>query len=233
MLEFFLVSENAPFSVALGLMFSITLLEVVTTLIGVGFSQILEGLMPDIDTPDFDVDVDMDMDADMDADMEISTPSAFIHFLGWIKVRGVPMLMVLLAFLTVFSLTGFFIQGAVKSILSFYLPWYLAVIPALAVTLPCVRQISLILAKFVVKDETEVVSTKTFIGKIAVITLGTAKTGLPAEAKLTDKFGTIHYVRVEPDIDDKELEQGTEVLLVKKEEHIFKAIKNPNVKLTD
>mgnify|MGYP000318207241 CR=1 FL=1 len=100
MLDFFLVSENAPFSVALGLMFSITLLEVITTLIGVGFSQILEGLMPDIDTPDFDVDVDVDVDvdidADMDAEMEISTPSVFIRFLGWIQVKGVPMILWLL-----------------------------------------------------------------------------------------------------------------------------------------
>lgn len=231
MLEFFLLPENAPFSVALGLMFSITLLEVITTFIGAGFSQILEGLMPDIDTPD--VDIDVDMDADMDADIEISTTSVFVRFLGWIKVRGVPMIMVLLAFLTLFALTGFFIQGTVKSILSFYLPWYLAVIPALVITLPLVRQISLLLAKFVVKDETQVVSTNTFIGKIAVISLGTAKSKVPAEARLTDKFGTTHYVRVVPDLDNEELEQGSEVLLVKKEDHIFKAIKNPNIKLSD
>lgn len=221
MVELFLAPENRVFAVALALMIGIGLLEGVTTVVGFGFSQLLDGLLPD-----FDVDVDLD------ADGELVTPSVMSRALGWVRVRGVPMLVVLVTFLTFFSLSGFLVQSTVKHTLTFYLPWYLAIWPALIVTVPCVRGFSAVLAKFVVRDETSAVSQNTFVGKVAVVTLGTARKGMPAEAKLTDQYGQVHYVRVEPD-DEQELPQGTAVLLVNLRGGVFGAIANPNEKLTD
>ncbi|MBD3244286.1 MAG: DUF1449 family protein [Chitinivibrionales bacterium] len=222
MIELFLAPENRVFAVALVVMIGIGVLEGVSTVIGFGFSQLLEGLLPDFDVPE----------VELDADGGLVTPSVMSRALGWIRVRGVPMLVVLVAFLTFFSLSGFVLQSTVRHTLSFYLPWYLALWPALFVTLPCVRGFSSLLARFVVRDETSAVSQKTFVGKVAVVTLGTARKGMPAEAKLTDSYGQMHYVRVEPD-DDQDLPQGTAVLLVNLRGGVFGAIANPNEKLTD
>lgn len=231
MFELFLASDNIPFSVALVMLIGIALLEGITVLMGAGFSQFLESLLPEIDLPDGDLDIDVE--GDIDADIEIDTPSIMTRFFGWIKIKGVPMIVVLVVFLTIFSLSGFILQGTVKAVLNFYLPWYLASLPAVMVTLPCVRYTSLLLANVVIKDETQVVSTKTFVGKIAVISLGCARKGHPAEAKITDKYGQTHYIRVEPAEDNEEFEQSSKVLLVEKKGHIFTVISNPNIKLTD
>lgn len=224
MIELFLASENLPFSVALVLLFGIALLEGITTFIGFGFSQFLENLLPDTDIPHMDIDVD--------ADIGMETPSILTRLLGWIRIKGVPMIVVLVVFLTVFSLSGFIVQAIIKSIIGFYLPWFIAMLPAFFITIPIVKASSLILSNFVIKDETSALKTETFVGKIAVITLGNARKGMPAEAKLTDTYGQVHYIRVEPDEDDEVLEQSAEVLLIKKQGHIFKAIKMPDLRLT-
>jgi hypothetical protein len=83
------------------------------------------------------------------------------------------------------------------------------------------------------KDETEAVAETSFIGRIAVITLGNASPGNPAEAKLRDKFGQTHYVMVEPDESDERFENGTQVVLVNQQGAIFKAIRNKSDALVD
>jgi hypothetical protein len=225
MLELLLAPQNIPFSVALGLMIGIGLLEGISTVIGFGFSQVLEGALPDVD-----VDVP-EVDVDGGAGME--TPSLMSRFLGWIRFKQVPLLMVLVVFLTVFSLSGFAVQSIVRSILPFYLPWYVAIVPALMLSIPSVRGISGVLARCIVKDETTAVSKTTFLGKIATITIGTARKGMPAEAKLTDKYGQVHYVMVEPDTEGVEFPRSTNVLIVNMHGNTFGVIRNPNDKLTD
>jgi hypothetical protein len=78
------------------------------------------------------------------------------------------------------------------------------------------------------KDETEVVSENSFIGRVAVITLGEALRGKPAEAKLTDQFGQDHYLMVEPDQEIETFPQGTEVLIVRRQGAVFTGITNPH-----
>ncbi len=224
MISLFLATENLPFSIALVLMFGIALLEGVSVIIGVGFSQILEGLLPDFDAPEIDMpEADTGVEC---ADMQ--APSVMTRFLGWVKVRDVPMLVVLVVFLTLFSLIGFALQSFVRSFFAVYLPWYIAVWPALFLTVPLVRGCSLLLSRFVIKDETTAVSPKSFIGRPAVITVGTARVGLPAQAKLKDQYGQTHYVMVEPESANDEFEQSTSVLLVNREKSIFKAIETPS-----
>ncbi|MFP4415986.1 MAG: YqiJ family protein [Chitinispirillaceae bacterium] len=233
MIELFLSTENLPFSIALTMMIGIGLLEGISAVIGFGFSQILENLLPEIDAPTVDLpDVYIDPDVVLDSGADLRTPSLLTRFIGWIKIREVPILVVLVVFLTIFSLSGFVIQSVARQLMTVFLPWYIAVLPAFVITLPMVRGCSLLLSKCVIKDETTAVSTSSFIGKIATITLGTARKGLPAQAKLKDKYGQVHYVMVEPD-DDNAFEQSSEVLLVKKDGSVFKAIRNPNNKLTD
>ncbi|MFP4164628.1 MAG: YqiJ family protein [Chitinispirillaceae bacterium] len=233
MIELFLSTENLPFSIALTMMIGIGILEGVSAVIGFGFSQILENLLPEISAPNVDLpDVYIDPEVQIDSGEELKTPSLLSRLIGWVKIREVPILVVLIVFLTSFSLSGFILQMIVRQLTSTFLPWYIAVWPAFLVTLPIVRGSSLLLAKCVIRDETSAVSTSSFIGKIATITLGTARKGLPAQAKLKDKYGQVHYVMVEPD-DGNVFERSSEVLLVKKVGSVFKAISNPNNKLTD
>ena len=77
------------------------------------------------------------------------------------------------------------------------------------------------------KDETEAVDSDTFIGRTAIVALGEASVGEPAQCRLKDQFGQNHYVMVEPDIEGVAFSQGATVLLVRREGGTFFAIANP------
>ena len=132
--------------------------------------------------------------------------------------------LLLIVFLTAFGLIGLTLQSFVMSIIGFHLPAWMAVVPAAIASLPVVRICGGALAALIPNDETDAVSSDTFIGRIAVITLGTASAGSPAEAKLTDEHGHIHYIMVEPDEPLRTFEQGSSVLLTEHHGAVFKAI---------
>jgi hypothetical protein len=220
MWQLFLDGNNIAFSVSLVLMLLIGLIELFSA--GAA-SGVLDGIFPDID-------MDIDVDIDIDADAEIEIP-ALSRLLGWIRPGKIPMLIYLIIFLMVFSLTGFIGQHIIKSVIRFYLPWIFAVPGAFFVAIIVSRFISLWASHIVIKDETTAVSSKSFIGRTATITIGTARIGCPAEAVLKDKHGQKHYVRVEPD-EAAEFTKGTTILLVKKEQNnLFKCIKSTNINL--
>ena len=108
------------------------------------------------------------------------------------------------------------------------LPAFIATIPALAISLPTVRVLGGVLNKIIPKDETSAVSKDTFIGRVAVITLGKSSKGNPAEGKVKDSFGKYHYIMVEPDNAGDIFVQGGQVLLVRRDGSKFYAIKNEN-----
>ena len=112
------------------------------------------------------------------------------------------------------------------------LPGLIAIVPVFFASMPFVRMINAILVKIMPNDETEAVSTNTFIGRVATIGQATAKNGLPAQAKLHDQHGQAHYVLVEPDEASIELGPGTEVLLVRRSGAKFFAIVNPSAALS-
>jgi len=221
MIEFISAPENIPFSVALAVMFGMALLEGITAIFGAALSGLLETLIPDYD---FEVDL---------SDIEAQSPSALSRLLGWLRIGEVPILMLLVVFLTSFGLIGLGIQSFSLGATGYLLPGIVASIPAFILALPVLRILGGLLGKILPKDETEAVSTASFIGRTAIITLGTSKAGSPSEAKVKDKYGVTHYIMVEPDIEGIEFKSGSVILLVKNEGHIFKAIKNRNENLVD
>lgn len=233
----------APFAVALCLMALIAVTELVGALMGLAPSDLLDSMLPDIET---DIDVDLDMEADFSADTAgsaldgdvVAAPDApgagpLSQVLGWLCVGRVPILVLLVAFLTVFGLSGFMLQASLASMLSFTLPAGLAALAALFVAIPATRWSGLTLAKIMPKEQTEAVSGNTFVGRIATITRGVAKTGLPAEAKLTDSHGHTHYILVEPDLEGESFPAGDAVLVVRRSSSRYRVIANPNPHLTD
>lgn len=141
--------------------------------------------------------------------------------------------MLLVIFLTAFGLIGLGLQSVAHRTLGSLLPGSFASIPAVLLGFPIVRLCGGILGKLMPKDETEAVAEASFIGRIAVVILGNASPGNPAEAKLKDKFGQTHYVMVEPDESDERFEKGTQVVLISQQGAVFKAIRNKSDALVD
>lgn len=231
MWELLTATQNYAFAIALGLMLAIALLEGTALMLGAGISEFLEAMLPDLDA-DIDLDVDLDTDVDLDVDAPDASGSVFTELLGWLHIGRLPLLIVLVIFLTTFGLVGLTMQSMVEGTVGFYLPGWIAVVPAMILSLPLVRLFGGGLAVIMPSDETEAVSEASFIGRIAVITLGAASIGSPAEAKLTDQYGHTHYVMVEPDTEAVRFEQGTAVLLTEQQGAVFRGIVSSNAALT-
>jgi len=214
---FITASENLPFSVAIAVMLIIALMEGVTTLLGAGLSSLLETLLPEID-------IDWDVDAG-------EQPGSVIRFLSWLRVGEVPFLMLLVIFLTAFGLLGWAMQGLASSLMSSYVPASLASGVSLLLSLPLVRGMAAMLNRVMPKDESEAVSSESFIGKLATITLGQASNGKPSQAKLRDEFGLTHYVMVEPARVEDSFQPSESVLIVSKKGAVYAAIRNDNAAL--
>lgn len=217
MVELILHPANIPFTVALALMLCMTVIEGAGSLMGFGFSEYLDSLVPDIDAS-------VDLEAtDMDAP---GADSVFSRFLGWMRIKGVPLLILVVVFLTSFGLLGLALQSVAQKVFGDFLPPLVASAGAFAGTLPVVRVFGRTCARFLPRDETEAVSEKSYIGKVAHITLGRAMTSSPAQAKFKDRYGTTHYMMVEPDMDGEVFEQGEAVLIVGQKGAVFSAIRN-------
>ncbi len=216
--------ENKIFVIALAVMLLIALIEGVASLMGAGLSGMIESIFPDLDGG---VDLDIDLDGPQ------TNPPAFTKFLSWLRVGEVPVLMLLVVFLTVFGLIGLATQSAARGALGFYLPQWLVVAAVVLVSLPVVRVLGGLLAMVMPKDETTAVNESSFVGRIATITLGKARSGSPAQAKLRDEHGQAHYVMVEPDSPDLELAEGAKVLITERHGAVFKGIPNPTAALVD
>lgn len=224
MIELITAGENQIFVVALAVMLFIALIEGVATVMGAGVSSMLEGLLPELDA---DVDLDIALDTPQ------SSPPAFTRFLSWLRIGQVPILMLIVVFLTAFGLVGLTVQSAVRGAFGAFLPQWAAFVPALLISLPFVRLLGGLLAIAMPKDETTAVAESTFVGRIATVTLGTAKLDSPAQAKLTDEHGQTHYLMVEPDSSGIEFAEGTKVLITERRGAVFRGIRNPTAALVD
>ena len=216
-----LAEENLLFSAALMLMLMIAMLEVVAILVGQSISGSLESLVPDdLFSPHTEIGLS-------DTDTSLS------RLLGWLRIGEVPLLMLLVLFLFTFGILGLVLQTLSHSLLGFYLPLWIAGIAALILSIPCVRFLGGILHRLLPGDETSAVSADDLIGRLAAITLGTARSGFPAEAKVKDQHGYTHYLRVEPDDPKTVLPAGSIVLLLSRDGGLYKVMENPNPHLSD
>ena len=216
MIPFLFTMDNLLFTIAICMMLAISFLEGIGIIVGISFFGIFEILFP--------------LHGDEDKPQASKSRSLFGNLGELIQCGRVPAILLIVIFLTAFGLTGLVIQSMAKSLLKHYFPWFIAIWPALLIALAfaCITAIILSKIPFREVEGSFAVSEDSFIGKVATITLGTAKKGEPAEAKLSDPYGKIHFVMVEPDREGVQFDQSTNILLVKKQGSIFKGIKNPN-----
>lgn len=212
----FLTNPNAiPFTAALVGMLAILALEVLML--------IFAGVHLDSLFPDLDVDADIDLDADLDLD-------GGFHFGDWanslLHLGKVPMIVLLSLFLGGFASGGLLLQGMVASAFGSQLTLWIAVPVAFVFALIVVRYTAQFFGRLMPKDETSAVSAEQFLGQVAVINQGTARSDMPAEARLVDGHGQTHYIHVKPETEGETFPEGTSVLLISREGYLFTAVRS-------
>ena len=108
------------------------------------------------------------------------------------------------------------LQGLVKGIFGSYLPSWIAVPTVSVGSLLLLRAVGGVLSRVIPMEETDAVTEDAFVGLVATITLGTARQGEPAQAKLRDPHGHTHYVMVEPDDPQDAFPASEEVLIIRR-----------------
>jgi hypothetical protein len=144
--------------------------------------------------------------------------------LSWLGVGRLPLLMLIVVFLTFFGVGGLILQQAMFDLTGAPLDAWIAV-PAVALgSLPLTGLAARGLARILPQDHTTAVPLEALIGKSAQVVTGRATFGSPARARAEDHHGQAHYVMVEPDRSGAVFEEGEQVLLVRREGDLFRAI---------
>lgn len=154
--------------------------------------------------------VHLDVHADVDGGGDL---------LGWLGIGRVPLLMLLVVFLALFGLAGLAIQQFAGP-----LSLWIAVPAAAGAALPLTGLGARGLARIMPGDETTAISLDELVGRRGTITIGTARRGSPAQARVSDVHGQVHYVMVEPYDDDHSIGQGDTVRLDRRDGNIFIAV---------
>lgn len=143
--------------------------------------------------------------------------------LDWLNVGRLPLLIMLVLFLTSFGLAGLILQQAANMVTGGFLPWFAAVSAAAGLALPATRLLSRGLGRVLPRDETTAVPIDSLLGRRARIIVGTAQRGSPARARVEDEYGQPHFVMVEP-AEDQSLTEADLLLLTTRHDMIFHAI---------
>ncbi len=220
-LDFFLAPQNGPFTVAAVITLVIAIVQFLSLLLGLGLTEALDELMPDLET-------EADLDADIDADLDPGEPGLLEQFFGWLNAGRVPMLVLLIVFLSSFAGTGYAVQAFATGFIGL-LPSILAGPLAFAAALPTTRGASRVLGRVLPKDETYAITPEDLVGEIATVTLGPVERETAGKAKVMDAHGNLHFVRVRSARPDASFDIGAEILLVRREGSVFEAITPPAI----
>lgn len=207
MIGYLLAPENVTFALAAGLLALMGVVQVLSFLFGFepmsGVDDWLDGLGGD------------------------AAPTFGEAFLSLIGVGKVPVIFSLLLFLFSYACVGYGVQWVVGSLGSSLWPAWLASPVAFVISLPVLRGGNEVLAKLFPRDESYAVSEESFIGKLAVITIGTVTCERSAEAKLEDEHGRTQYVQVVADGEGESFGAGEEVVIVGKRGSAFTVVRGP------
>lgn len=194
-----------PFGVAVALVVAVALLEGLGLLIATSPSNLIDEWLPDIDG-----------DGGLD------------RVLGWLHLGRVPALVLLLLFLIGYALFGYGLQKVSFNLLGHFLPSWVAGLLAVPPGLATVRGLGALVAHIVPRDETSAVSEQSLVGRMGVVSGGAARRGFAAQARVRDGHGRLHYLMVEPDLDEEVFEEGAQILIVKKSGPFYRCIANPH-----
>lgn len=211
MMTFLTAASNLPFTVALGVMLILLVIEIVSLAFGAAASGLFDSVLPDFDSGDA-------------GGSELAGAQLAERFMQWLHIGRVPVLILLATLLTGFGLCGLGLQWLSQTLTGALLPAWIAAPVTLFPTLFFVHVVGDLIARILPQDETDAVSSASFIGQYATIVLGTARVGAAAQAWLRDEHGKRHYVMVEPEHDGDAFAAGDRVRLVARDGARFRAM---------
>ena len=194
-----LSSGYQPFVIAGLLMAGLVLIETLSLLMGFSLSLFL--------------DHGFDVDGPAGGDAGPTGAGMFGSALGWLNAGGVPVLVLLIAWLAAFAAVGFFIQ-TLSGRLFVTLPTLVAVVISGGLATPATRLVTRLVAFAVPSDETYAVSNDQLIGRVAQVILGPLDQGAAGRVKVRDPHGNWHFLMARAAADQDQIPVGAEVLLV-------------------
>ncbi|KJC58885.1 membrane protein [Bradyrhizobium sp. LTSPM299] len=202
--DILLASDVRPFAVAAAIMVALGGIELLTTMIGLSISEFIG--------KDFAV--------------EAENHNALSGLFLWINAGRLPLLILIILILGVFSIGGFLLQGLAHAV-GTAIPVSIAALAAAAGSIPVIRNASRGLARIIPRDESYAVSESDFVGQVATVSVGPLDQGLPGRVRLKDVFGNWHTVSARASHDSQALPVGASVLLVDRDAKSFIAIAAP------
>lgn len=209
MIEFLLLTENSTYLTALMIVLGLGVIEGVGLLIGLSAMSVLDDL--------FNFDVDTDATVNMEG--------GATALLGWLCLDKLPVLVWLVLVLTSFGLSGLTLNFVSGLTLGGFIPSLIGIPVAITSAALITSRFGRVLAKVMPKNESSAITQDSFTGRLAMITVGTAKVGQPAEAVFKDNYEQKHYVMVEPLREEESFNQGEQVVLMDKGETFWTATK--------
>lgn len=198
----FLAPECLPFAIGAVMLAALTVLEMACMLIGFSLGEMI------------------------DKSLGTTDPHSSTGIFSWLNAGGVPILVLLLLSLGLFSMIGFAIQAVANGFWGL-LPAPAASIAAFVVAMPAVRYSSEMVAHLIPNDETYAVENTEFVGRSAEVTVGPLDQGLPGRVRLKDQHSNWHTLRARAAPDQPSIPIGATVLLVDIADGIFLAIPTP------
>jgi hypothetical protein len=199
--DILLAPDVRPFAVAAAIMLALGGIELLATLVGFSLSHIGK-------------------------DIEVETDSGLGGLFLWINAGRLPLLILIILALGVFSIAGFFLQGLAHGV-GISIPVAIAAIAAAGFSLPVIRVTSRGIARIIPRDETYAVNEADFIGHVAEVSIGPLDQGLPGRVRLKDVFGNWHSLVARASPESTPLPVGASVLLVDRDAKSFIAISAP------
>jgi hypothetical protein len=201
--DILLAPDVRPFAVAAAIMVALGGIELLATLVGLSLSHIGK-----------------------DIGVETDSNSGLGGLFLWINAGRLPLLILIILALGVFSIAGFFLQGLAHGV-GISIPVAIAALAAAALSLPAIRVTSRGIARVIPRDETYAVDETDFIGHVAEVSVGPLDPGLPGRVRLKDVFGNWHSLVARASPDSMPLPVGASVLLVDRDAKSFIAISAP------
>lgn len=196
MFDFALTEAYAPFTIAFLVMCGIGLIEA----IGLGIGA-------------------LDLHADIDAD-----GSSLLQWLGF--GEDMPILIWLTSLLACFVLAGFGIQQAGEALRGAPFDPLIASGGAVLGALVLNFFVANLLHRILPREETTAIRPDELVGLRGTVLESPSRRGRPVRTRVTDRFGQVHYVMVEPHDDDAVIPSGRPALLVRRDGPTFYAVED-------
>ncbi|WP_159012705.1 OB-fold-containig protein [Bradyrhizobium sp. S69] len=207
--DILLAPDVRPFAVAAAIMVTLGGIELLTMIVGFSISELVGH------------------DFALDSETHSTIGGLFL----WINAGRLPLLILIILALGIFSIAGFWLQAIAHSA-SATMPVSIAALVAAGLSLPVIRVASRGIARIIPRDETYVVNEADFVGHVAEVAIGPLDQGLPGRVRLKDVFGNWHSVAARASPDSAPLPVGARVLLVDRDTRSFIAISAPTDLIT-